>query len=572
MRVTQSLSLMAAIVVAWASYTPVARAQAAGSWPADRHEQVDAVFAPWTGTTTPGCAVAISLEGALDYARGYGMSNLEYDVPITPDSIFHVASLSKQFTAFSVRLLAQEGKLSLADDIRKYLPEMPDHGGKITIAHLLHHTSGLREQFHLLNLAGWRVDDLMTEDDALGIVAKQRGLNFEPGAEFLYNNTGYTLLAVIVKRVSGKPLRAFADERIFQPLGMTDTHFHDDHTEIVRRRTSAYRPREEGGWRISIPVFDHYGSTSLFTTVGDLLKWEENLVQGRVGGRALVESMRKSATLSSGEATGYGDGLGVGTYRGLRLIGHNGADAGYRANVIAFPDQRLAIVALCNGATITPSELTRKVADVYLGARLAAVVTPTVKVPEAELSALAGVYWSPVSDQVLRLALEDGALRRVAPRTPLVPLGKGVFRAGESTEEWSFPTPRELHIRDTEDSLPPRVFTRVTGPVPAAPALARFAGQYRSDEVDMTYTVLVADGKLKVRWPRQKESTLDAIGGDRFVNDALGTVTFTRTASDQVDGLTISTHRVRRLRAQRLTAADAPAPRTGKSTAKVRDR
>lgn len=582
MRVTRSVSLMVAVAAAWAAQAPIVRAQAASSWPADRHKQVDAIFAPWDGTTTPGCAVGISKDGVLDYARGYGMSNLEYDVAITPESIFHVASISKQFAAFSIALLAQEGKLTLEDDVRKYLPELPDYGKKITIAHLIHHTSGLRDQWSLLDLAGWRDDDLITEEDVLWVAAKQRALNFDPGAEYLYSNTGYTLLAVIVKRVSGRSLRQFADERIFQPLGMTDTHFHDDHTEIVRRRTSAYRPREGGGWRISIPVFDTYGATSLFTTVGDLLKWEENFIHARVGGRALVDSVQKAATLNNGASTGYGGGLAVGQYRGLRTVAHSGSDAGYRADVIAFPDQRLAVVALCNGATIAPGALTRKVADAYLGDRLTAVTPPpTVKMPETELAALAGVYWSPTSDAVMRLEVKDGALRRTGAPTSLVPIGNGAFRLGESTAEWRFPapaagaaagTPRELHIMG--DPMPPTVFTRVTAAVPAVSALAPFAGAYWSEDVDMTYTVRVADGKLAVRWPRQSDVTLEAVGGDRFVAGGLGTVTFTRTASGQVDGLTISNGRVRRLRADRLASSttNTTAARQGTSAAKGKAR
>lgn len=269
---------MAAVAAAWAAQPAVAQTQATNSLPVDRHKQVDALFAPWSGRTTPGCAVGISRDGALDYARGYGMSNLEYDIPITPDSVFHTASISKQFTAFSIGLLAQEGKLSLDDDIRKYVPEMPAYGKTITIEHLIHHTNGLREQGQLLNLSGWRGDDIYTEDDILWALIRQRSTNFEPGAEIIYGNAAYTLLGLIVRRVSGKSLRAFADERIFKPLGMADTHFRDDHTEVVPRRASAYNPRTGGGWQISVPNIDHYGSTSLLTTVGDLLKWEQNQI------------------------------------------------------------------------------------------------------------------------------------------------------------------------------------------------------------------------------------------------------------------------------------------------------
>lgn len=564
-RVTRSILWVAVTVTALALQPKVVQAQAANTLPPDRHKQVDAIFAPWSGKTTPGCAVGISSNGVLDYTRGYGMSNLEYDIPITSDSVFYVASISKQFTAFSIGLLAQEGKLSLDDDIHIYLPEIPDYGKTITIAHLIHHTNGLREQGQLLNLAGWRSDDLYTEADMLWALTRQRGTNFDPGTEVVYGNAAYTLLAVIVRRVSGKSLRAFADERIFEPLGMVDTHFHDDHTEIVPRRASAYRTREGGGWRISVPNIDYYGSTGVFSTVGDLLKWEQNLIDARVGGQALIASLQISGKLNDGTATGYGGGLRLDGYRGLRMVSHDGVDGGYRTEALLFPDQRLAVVAFCNGGTIAPADLTRKVADVYLRDRMTAqALPPAVTMPEAEQSALAGVYWSPLTDEVVRLEWKEGALRQVGTPAAFVPIGGGAFRPGELPQEWLFVPPAagapadaqpELRIRDFWPTQ--RVFTRVTASMPTAPALTAFAGQYRSDETDMTYTVRIADGKLMLYWPRQYDIALEAVGGDRFVSSR-GTVTFTRAASGGIDGLTISNRRLRRLRAERLVSIEAP--------------
>ncbi|RKG85981.1 serine hydrolase domain-containing protein [Corallococcus terminator] len=553
------LGLTCAPITALASRPEVIRAQASDTLLKGRHQQVDALFAPWSGKSTPGCAVGISRNGALDYAHGYGMSNLEDDVPITPQSVFLIASISKQFTAFAIGLLAQEGKLSLDDDVRKHLPELPDLGKSITLAHLIHHTNGLREQGQLLNLAGWRGDDLYTEADILWALGRQRRLNFEPGSEVVYGNAAYTLLGVIVRRVSGKSLRAFADERIFQPLGMSDTRFRDDHTEIVPRRASAYSPRDGGGWRISVPHADYYGSTGIFTTVGDLLKWEQNLLDARVGGQALMAWMQTSGRLNDGTATGYGGGLRLTGYRGLRMVSHDGMDGGYRTEALLFPDQRLAIVALCNGATLLPSELTRKVAEVYLGDRMKNVMPPAVKLSDAELSARAGNYWSPLTDEVVRLEFKDGELRQVDMPTAFVPMGQGAFRPGESMHVWRFsaPTAGASHGLSIQDSWPTtRDFIRVTAPLPASPALAFFEGRYHSDEVDMTYTVRVADGKLVMRWPRRDEVVLEAVGGDRFVG-SLGTVTFTRAASGGVDGLTISSRRLRRLRAERLGATEA---------------
>jgi CubicO group peptidase (beta-lactamase class C family) len=539
------------LITASVSAPTLARAQGG-----ERHREVDAVFAPWTGAAMPGCALGISRDGTLDYARGFGMSNLEYDLPITPRSVFHVGSIAKQFTAFAIGLLAQDGRLSLDDDIRRYLPEMPDYGRTITIAHLIHHTNGLREQGQLLNLAGWRNDDLYTEADILWALTRQRSLNFEPGTEVVYGNAAYTLLAMIVRRVSGKSLRDLADERIFRPLGMADTRFRDDHTEIVPRRASAYAPRTGGGWRISVPNIDHYGSTSLNTTVGDLLKWKQNLIDGRVGGRALAQWMRTSGKLTDGTVTDYGGGLQLNDYRGLRMVSHDGADGGYRADAILFPDHRLAVVALCNGATIVPTDLTRKVAEVYLRDRMKNALPPAITLPEAELSELAGTYWSPVTDEVVRLELTDGALRQVGMPTAFVPIGDDTFRPGESMHVWRFsrPAPGVPHALSIKDFWPTtREFTRVTAPMPTALALSSFAGQYRSEEVDMTYTVLVAGGKLTIRWPRRDEVVLEAVGGDRFVG-SLGTITFTRATSGEIDGLTISNRRLRRLRADRLVA------------------
>jgi CubicO group peptidase (beta-lactamase class C family) len=521
------------------------------------HEQVDAIFQPWDSRTSPGCAVAVSRNGALDYARGYGMANLEHDIPITPRSVFSVASIAKQFTAFSVGLLAQDGKLSLEDDIRKHVPEMPDFGQTITVAHLIHHTSGLREQGQLLNLAGWRGGDIYTEEDVLWALSRQRRLNFESGTEIVYGNAAYTLLAVIVRRVSGQSLRAFAEDRIFKPLGMVDTRFRDDRTEVVPRRAPGYSPRAAGGWSTNVPNSDHYGSGGLLTTVGDLLKWEQNLIDARVGGPALVAWMRTSGRLNDGIETGYGGGLFVGHYRGLRTVTHDGLDGGYRAEAVLFPDQHLAIVALCNGATIDPSPLVRRVADLYLGDQVTGpALAPIVAASDAEQAAWAGIYWSPLTDEVVQIEWQDGALRQLGSSTSFVPIGDGVFRPSDLPHEWRFVrrtagAQPELHIRDAWPTR--RVFVRMTSPLPDVGALNAFAGRYHSEETEMAYTVRVSEGRLRLSWPRQYDLALEAVGGDRFVGPR-GTVTFTRAASGEVDGLTISNRRLRRLRADRVGA------------------
>ncbi len=224
------------------------------------NEQVDEVFAPWDNNDTPGASVAIVKDGAILYKKGYGLANLEYDVPISPTSIFHIASISKQFTVFSILLLEKQGKLSLDDDVRKYIPEVPDFGKTITLRHLASHTSGLRDQWNLLSMAGWRMDDVITKEHILKLVSKQKELNFSPGDEYAYCNTGFTLLAEVVSRVSNMSFAEFTNAKIFEPLRMSNTLFYDDHEKIVKNRTYSYYS-DSTGYKKSVLNFANVGAT-----------------------------------------------------------------------------------------------------------------------------------------------------------------------------------------------------------------------------------------------------------------------------------------------------------------------
>jgi CubicO group peptidase (beta-lactamase class C family) len=497
--------------------------------------RVDSVFANLSNTAGPGCALGVSRDGNLVYSRGYGMANLETGTAITPASIFHVASISKQFTAFSVALLAEDGKLSLDDQIQKYIPEIPAYPQPITIRNLIHHTSGLRDQWSLLAMADWRGDDLITEDDVLSIVSRQKELNFKPGDEYVYSNTGYTLLAIIVKRVSGKSLRQFADERIFQPLGMTSTHFHDDHTMVVPGRTSAYNPRPGGGWMVSIPVFDTYGATSLFTTAADLLKWEQNFADAKVGGRTLVDKAQQPTTFNSGRPHNYGYGLSIETYRGMRAVGHGGADAGYRADVIRFPDAGLAIDVLCNAANSGPNNLSRRVADVLLEKQLApAPARPAPGAPAPTVSAeqaarLAGVYRRQGVDEAYEFAAKDGKLTLMPFNVPLrafspdsfAPEGGGPAFVAQGPPG---PAPRVTAYLGGA----PVLLDRVPKFSPTAAELDAFTGSWYSEELDVRYTITRKDSTLSVNLRRRGKLDMRPIFTDAFSVGGLGTVRFIR--------------------------------------------
>lgn len=525
--------------------------------PDSMRARVDGVFARWDHTDSPGCALGISQDGKPVYLHGYGMSDLQHAIAITPGSIFHVASISKEFAAYAIALLAEDGRLRLDDDVRQYVPEIPDYGHRITIRHLIHHTSGLRDQWQLLGYAGWREDDLITEDDVLAILARQRGVNFTPGDEWLYSNTGYTLLAVIVKRVSGQSLRDFAQARIFAPLGMRDTHFHDDHTMIVPGRTSAYQPRDGGGWKISIPVFDTYGATSLFTTAGDLLTWMANLDHPIVGTPAMVKAAQTSAVLNDGTPTGYGYGLTVGAYRGLTAIGHGGADAGYRAQVERYPERGIAIAVACNASIAAPNVLLRKVADVLIGTSAPpptlSIDTVARSVPLITRQRWAGLYRDTISQQVIRVRLTSDTLRLQDGRT-LTATSDSSARIGSGGSALVFHSTAGVvtSAEQVPRSTRPLVFRREAPFAPDRAALATFAGTYESDELDVRYVLATTDSGLVLRQRKLGELKLEPTARDAFAIDDGIFLQFSRDRSRTVSGFTLTDGRMRGVRFERV--------------------
>src|SRR3989441_361773 len=328
---------------------------------------VDEVFADLTKRGSPGCALGVYRDGKIIYSKGYGLANLEENVPITPESVFDIGSTSKQFTAASILLLEERGKLSVNDDIRKYIPELPDYGQKITVLHLLNHTSGLRDYLTLMDLAGIPTDSVTTDEDALQMIFRQKALNFAPGSDWLYSNTGFFLLSVIVKRASGKTLREFAAENIFAPLGMDHTQFRDDHTSLIANRAMAYDAKEKGaGYRLDVSYFEQTGDGAVHTSVEDLLKWDENFYSGQIGGKGFLAAIQEQGKLNNGKVLDYAKGLRVADYRGLRTVSHGGSWGGYRAELLRFPEQHFSVACLCNLGSARPSNRAQRVADIYL--------------------------------------------------------------------------------------------------------------------------------------------------------------------------------------------------------------
>ncbi len=330
---------------------------------------IDRLYAPMAHSGSPGCAVGVYENGEVVFSRGYGFADLINDVPITAATRFTVGSVSKQFTAASIALLVRAGRISLSDDVHKFIPELQPYPTPVTIGHLVHHTSGIRDFWELVDLAGMRPDDGYTSDDMLGLAQHQKGLNFTPGAEYRYSNTGYLLLGIVVKRATGQSLRQFADSAIFKPLGMTNTLFLDDHNEIVPRRASAYQPNGRG-YKIDVWNNDIVGQGGLVTTIGDLQKWDENFYTARVGGPEFVRLMQTVAPLNDGKPNDYAFGLAIGAYRGAHEVAHTGSTGGYRAAIYRYPDAHTSVTMLCNVTKANTTALAHSMADVVLGAKL----------------------------------------------------------------------------------------------------------------------------------------------------------------------------------------------------------
>lgn len=377
---------------------------------------IDSVFAPYSSRVGPGCAVGVSRDGRLVFAKGYGSADLEHDTPITTSTPFYIASVAKQFTAMSIVLLAQDGRLSLDDSIRYWVPEVPSFGYPITLRQLLYHTSGLRDYFTLLALSGWPSDGPLTERQFLDLISRQKHLNFAPGEEFLYSNTGYALLAIVVQRVSGKSLRDYAAEHIFKPLGMAHTEFRDDHHRLIAQRAVGYQP-SEGSFRVSQPEFDVVGDGGLYSTVDDLAKWDANFRTGRVGGKEGVALLQEPGRLSNGQTIPYALGLTVSQTRGIKTYAHRGAYGGYRSAMVRYPDKGLSVITLCNTAAASAS-LADEVSTLLLG------VQPQKSVAATTLDLTSG-QWSAGAAQAP--ADSSGARRR----TDLLAQAAGAYRSDE---------------------------------------------------------------------------------------------------------------------------------------------
>ena len=387
--------------------------------------RIDAVFAKYDRTDGPGCAVGVARAGTLVYGRGYGMGQLDHGIPLSERSVFYLASVAKQFAAAAIVIAAHEGHLSLDDEVRRHIPEFPDYEqGAVTVRHLVHHTSGVRDYLTLMSLAGTPYENILTDEAMLGLITRQKELNFAPGSEHLYSNSGYVLMAEILKRATGRSLRQYADEKIFRPLGMTSTHFHDDRTQVVRDRVFSYDAGPDGGWRTNyLMAFDKVGDGGLYSSVEDLARWDGAFYDDLLGVPGFAERMYERGVLTSGVEIRYARGLSVERRRGLSRVSHAGGFMAFRTMIARYPEQRTTVISLCNDGTANPMQMSVAVEDILLEdafteeAEEAAAQpaepapdTAGVEVPADVLAALTGSYHSGEIGATWVIAAEEGRL------------------------------------------------------------------------------------------------------------------------------------------------------------------
>ena len=519
--------------------------------------RVDGIFERFDGTANPGCAVGVTLDGRLALSRAYGMADLEHDVPNTPETVFEPGSVAKQFTAAATVLLSLDGKLSLDDDVRRFIPELPDYGETVTIRHLLNHTSGLRDWGSVAGIGGWpRTTRVHTHEHVLDIVSRQRSLNYPPGEYYSYTNTGYNLQAVLVERVSGRPFADFTRERLFKPLGMTRTEWRDDFTRIVKDRAVAYSPSDDGGFRMNMPFENVHGNGGLLTTVGDLLRWTRNLETGEVGGPKFLEEMHRQGVLDSGRQIAYASGLRVGEYRGVREVNHSGSTAGYRGFLTRFPDHGVAVAVMCNAANGNAGQLAHRTAELYLADAVATRSTTQAE-PAGELSpsaieSLAGGYRNARTEAFVRLTVTGDTLQVADVPTTAISRNQFAARNGMVVEfdNRAAPGTRPTALLTTTDGDTVRL-EPVAEFEPTAAELAEYAGAYYSDEAEAIFAVEVDDGVLVVKSRYGMARPINPVYPDTF-NGERGTYIFRRDDTGRIVGLSLGQSRVWDMRFERI--------------------
>lgn len=528
-------------------------------------KMIDNLFSNWDQQNTPGCALGIFKDGEIIYAKGYGFANLEYDIPNSPNSVFRIASTSKQFTAACIILLEEQGKLSLEDNLKSFFPEFPDYAEKITIQHLLNHTSGIRDYLQLSYLKGLAEEDQFTDEDVMEWLVNQKDLNFTPGDDFLYSNSGYWLLGQIVNQVSGMNMADFAKQEIFEPLGMSNTHFHNDYTQIVKNRASGYIPDRNGGYKISMTSLNMIGDGGIFTTINDIKKWDDAYYESSILSKNFWDKMTQSGVLNNGEVTNYASGLQIGEYKGLKTIRHGGSFVGFRAELLRFPEQHVSIAIFANRGDASPEALAQEVADIILQDSFenneaenqdetVANQPKFIQLKNNALEKFSGYYWNEVSSYSRKIYVKDDTLRYSRSEnneSDLVPISKNEFVMINVSANVTVQFEEALEGNKMMSVIinggspfysyeyQPKEYTKAE--------LADFVGTYYSEELDVTYKLSLDENVLMLYINDTPVSPFESIMDNLLNNAYIGTFQFERNPEGQVTGFKLASGRVKNL-------------------------
>lgn len=515
-------------------------------------QQIDQIFAAYNKPHSPGCSMGVIRGSAFIFQKSYGEASLELNVPLSSRSVFYMASVSKQFTAAAVVLAAEQGFLSLDDDVRRYIPELPDYKLRITLRQMLNQTSGFRDFLDLTDLSGRNIFDLSSPDGVLHLIARQRGLNNVPGEEFIYSNSNYFLLGLVVKRATGKSLAEFAATNIFLPLGMKHTFFFDDDRLVVPNRVAAYDSGKDGKFLVDwSTTYDIVGGGGLMSNVDDLLLWDRVFYSNKLG-KGLIRELETPGTLNNGAKINYGMGLWLSEYRGLKIVEHSGGTFGYRTEILRFPEQRFSVIALCNVGSADVEGLARKISDLYLQHQLRPDTANTIG-REGEIAfspaELAGTYLDHRKHMIYTFAAAEGGLMAWGAR--LRSLG---------VNEYSDLVGNPIVFRRENDTmratltLQGQVFfsgDRVADIPSDEATLKALTGDYQSDELDCTYKLSLVKGKLSLQIGTQPAVNLNPVAPNEFEAGDRGTIVFPGSG-DHVSGFTFFSQRSRGISFRRL--------------------
>lgn len=527
------LLLLSLLILAPAA--PAVYAQSA-AWQ-DTSSRIDNLFANWDSTTAGG-VLTIQRRDSIIYNRALGMADLEHGIPNTPATVFEAGSVSKQFTAAAIFLLAMDGKLSLDDKVRKYFPELPAVNDKITIRHLIHHTSGLRDWGSVASISGWwRGTRNYTQAHVLDILTRQQALNFPAGDQYSYCNSGYNLMAMIVAKVSGQSFAEFCQKRIFEPAGMTHSQWRDDYRKIVPNRAIAYN-QQNGSYLQDMPFENAHGNGGLLTTTADLLRWSRQYKSPIIGGDALLRLQLQQGKLNNGATIHYAGGLSIGEVNSFREISHSGSTAGYRAWLAYYPEPDLTVAFLSNEANVNPAQIGAQVAGMLLGTRPQTAPAINASAPmDNALAGKAGLYHCLRNDDLIELEAKDGALR-LKTGQPLVPTTGNTFLQGDTRLEFS--NNQFIAYYSNGDSA---TYLKKTPVKPTTNELQAFTGTYHSSEAEVSFQLDVKDGKLRCFRRPDNYFFLTPLYQDTFRTGSGSLVRFRRDASGKITGFGYSVAR-----------------------------